>query len=55
LFKILNCSETFADDIGPWMIWGYYISPMMYGQNAIVLNEFLDDRWSVVRILNKFL
>ncbi|PNT22284.2 hypothetical protein POPTR_008G024400v4 [Populus trichocarpa] len=35
------------DDIGPWMIWGYYISPMMYGQNAIVLNEFLDDRWSV--------
>ncbi|KAK1562055.1 hypothetical protein Q3G72_005413 [Acer saccharum] len=22
------------DDIQPWMIWGYYISPMMYGQNA---------------------
>ncbi|CAI9273163.1 unnamed protein product [Lactuca saligna] len=34
------------DDIDPWMIWGYYISPMMYGQNAIVINEFLDDRWS---------
>ncbi|KAJ0102720.1 hypothetical protein Patl1_05926 [Pistacia atlantica] len=34
------------DDIKPWMIWGYYISPMSYGQNAIVLNEFLDDRWS---------
>ncbi|KAK9282777.1 hypothetical protein L1049_010998 [Liquidambar formosana] len=34
------------DDIQPWMIWGYYISPMMYGQNAIVINEFLDDRWS---------
>ncbi|KAL0543693.1 hypothetical protein IC582_018796 [Cucumis melo] len=33
-------------DIEPWMIWGYYISPMMYGQNAIVLNEFLDDRWN---------
>ncbi|EEF30370.1 ATP-binding cassette transporter, putative [Ricinus communis] len=34
------------DDIEPWMIWGYYISPMMYGQNAIVINEFLDERWS---------
>ncbi|KAJ7971515.1 Pleiotropic drug resistance ABC transporter [Quillaja saponaria] len=34
------------DDIQPWMIWGYYISPMMYGQNAIVMNEFLDERWS---------
>ncbi|GLT82049.1 hypothetical protein SLE2022_004630 [Rubroshorea leprosula] len=33
-------------DIGTWMIWGYYISPMMYGQNAIAINEFLDDRWS---------
>ncbi|CAO2839377.1 unnamed protein product [Amaranthus hypochondriacus] len=34
------------DDIGPWMIWGYYLSPMMYGQNALVINEFLDERWS---------
>ncbi|KAK6231796.1 hypothetical protein SCA6_001869 [Theobroma cacao] len=34
------------DDIEPWMIWGYYVSPMMYGQNAIVMNEFLDARWS---------
>ncbi|XP_021728709.1 ABC transporter G family member 39-like [Chenopodium quinoa] len=33
-------------DIGPWMIWGYYISPMMYGQNALVINEFLDERWN---------
>ncbi|XP_012089672.2 pleiotropic drug resistance protein 2 [Jatropha curcas] len=34
------------DDIEPWMIWGYYVSPMMYGQNAIFINEFLDERWS---------
>ncbi|KAL4280604.1 hypothetical protein GQ457_03G028150 [Hibiscus cannabinus] len=34
------------DDIKPWMIWGYYISPMSYGQNAIVITEFLDKRWS---------
>ncbi|KAL7108000.1 hypothetical protein ACP275_06G088600 [Erythranthe tilingii] len=34
------------DDIKPWMIWGFYLSPMMYGQNAIAINEFLDKRWS---------
>ncbi|KAK4279541.1 hypothetical protein QN277_011309 [Acacia crassicarpa] len=34
------------DDLGAWMIWGYYVSPMMYGQNAIAINEFLDKRWS---------
>ncbi|KAG5540819.1 hypothetical protein RHGRI_020899 [Rhododendron griersonianum] len=34
------------DDIQPWMRWGYYIFPMMYGQNAIAMNEFLDKRWS---------
>ncbi|KAM1523847.1 hypothetical protein ACFX10_008508 [Malus domestica] len=34
------------NDLEPWMLWGYYISPMMYGQNAIVMNEFLDKRWS---------
>ncbi|KAM1175707.1 hypothetical protein ACFX19_028669 [Malus domestica] len=38
------------DDIEPWMIWGYYISPMMYGQNAIAINEFLDERWSAPNI-----
>ncbi|KAK2657205.1 hypothetical protein Ddye_010257 [Dipteronia dyeriana] len=38
------------DDLQPWMIWGYYISPMMYGQNAIVMNEFLDKRWDTPNI-----
>jgi len=42
---------SFTDDIEPWMIWGYYASPMMYGQNAIAINEFLDKRWSAVRSL----
>ncbi|KAM2893130.1 hypothetical protein FF1_008519 [Malus domestica] len=34
------------NDLEPWVLWGYYIFPMMYGQNAIVMNEFLDKRWS---------
>ncbi|KAG6761775.1 hypothetical protein POTOM_035008 [Populus tomentosa] len=35
-----------ADDIELWMRWGYYLSPIMYGQNAISINEFLDNRWA---------
>lgn len=42
------CCPVSSDDIEPWMIWGYYVSPMMYGQTAIVMNEFLDKRWSTV-------
>ncbi|KAK1381862.1 Premnaspirodiene oxygenase [Heracleum sosnowskyi] len=34
------------DDIVSWMKWGYYISPLMYGQNSIAVNEFLDERWN---------
>ncbi|XP_074276949.1 ABC transporter G family member 39-like [Silene latifolia] len=33
-------------DLSPWIKWGYYLSPMMYGQHALVINEFFDERWS---------
>ncbi|KAJ7553408.1 hypothetical protein O6H91_06G097000 [Diphasiastrum complanatum] len=33
------------NSIHPWWIWGYWISPLMYGQNAIAVNEFLGKRW----------
>ncbi|KNA07725.1 hypothetical protein SOVF_169190 [Spinacia oleracea] len=42
------------DDIAPWMKWAYYLSPMMYGQNAIVINEFLDKRWSMPNTDSRF-
>ncbi|KAF3785998.1 ABC transporter G family member 45 [Nymphaea thermarum] len=47
------------DDIHPWWIWGFWASPATYAQNAIAVNEFLDERWSmslesgVVNKLNK--
>nr|QVT92349.1 ABC transporter [Salvia miltiorrhiza] len=34
------------NDLDPWLRWTYYFSPLSYGQNAIVMNEFLDKRWS---------
>ncbi|XP_019426185.1 PREDICTED: pleiotropic drug resistance protein 1-like isoform X1 [Lupinus angustifolius] len=33
------------DNIKSWWLWGFWISPMMYGQNAIVINEFLGKKW----------
>ncbi|KAL2953245.1 hypothetical protein AAZX31_19G155100 [Glycine max] len=33
------------DKIKKWWLWGFWISPMMYGQNAMVNNEFLGKRW----------
>ncbi|KAK3438213.1 hypothetical protein EUGRSUZ_C02835 [Eucalyptus grandis] len=33
------------DDVKPWWICGYWISPMMYGQNAMAVNEFLGKQW----------
>ncbi|CAK8535728.1 unnamed protein product [Lathyrus sativus] len=32
-------------DIKKWWIWGYWISPLMYGQNALMANEFLGHSW----------
>ncbi|KAL8505052.1 hypothetical protein ACS0TY_016310 [Phlomoides rotata] len=34
------------NDLRPWLKWAYYVSPISYGQNAIIMNEFLDKRWS---------
>ncbi|KAF7849922.1 hypothetical protein BT93_L0123 [Corymbia citriodora subsp. variegata] len=36
------------EDIKKWWIWGYWISPLMYGQNAIVVNEFLGSNWDKI-------
>ncbi|XP_027181407.1 pleiotropic drug resistance protein 1-like isoform X2 [Coffea eugenioides] len=33
------------DKIKKWWIWGYWISPMTYAENAISVNEFLGNSW----------
>ncbi|KAL8458111.1 hypothetical protein ACS0TY_035843 [Phlomoides rotata] len=36
------------DKVNKWWIWGYYISPMMYAENAILVNEFRGHSWKHV-------
>ncbi|KAK4837165.1 hypothetical protein QYF36_003319 [Acer negundo] len=36
------------EDIKKWWIWVYWCSPLMYGQNAIVVNEFLGLSWDKI-------
>ncbi|XP_044464596.1 pleiotropic drug resistance protein 1-like isoform X2 [Mangifera indica] len=33
-------------NVKKWWLWGYWFSPMMYGQNGIAVNEFLGKSWS---------
>ncbi|KAG6706402.1 hypothetical protein I3842_07G220900 [Carya illinoinensis] len=33
------------DDVQKCWYWGYWVSPLMYGQNAISVNEFLGKSW----------
>jgi hypothetical protein len=51
-FFINQCVSLFrlAEKIKKWWIWGYWISPMMYAQNAISVNEMLGHSWD--KILN---
>ena len=44
-----------TDDTEPWVSWAFYASPMMYAQNAVVINEFLDKRWSAVSAIHIFI
>ncbi|KAL0297339.1 UNVERIFIED_CONTAM: Pleiotropic drug resistance protein 1 [Sesamum radiatum] len=34
------------EDVKNWWLWGYWSSPLMYAQNAIVVNEFTGNSWS---------
>ncbi|KAL6538891.1 hypothetical protein OROMI_025217 [Orobanche minor] len=45
LGRTMILANTFGDVAYYW-IWGYYGSPMMYGMNAIAVNEFLGHQWS---------
>lgn len=46
---ITSISIVLTEDVKKWWIWGYWISPLMYSQNAISTNEFLGKSWSHVR------
>ncbi|KAL0924983.1 hypothetical protein M5K25_003282 [Dendrobium thyrsiflorum] len=36
------------DAVKKWWIWDYWISPFMYSQNAISINEFQGRKWSQI-------
>ncbi|KAL0415301.1 UNVERIFIED_CONTAM: Pleiotropic drug resistance protein 1 [Sesamum latifolium] len=35
-------------NVKKWWIWGYWSSPLMYAQNAIIVNEFTGNSWKKV-------
>uniref|UniRef100_A0ACD6AER2 Uncharacterized protein n=1 Tax=Avena sativa TaxID=4498 RepID=A0ACD6AER2_AVESA len=49
IFFVLGGFLLPKDFIPKWWIWGYWISPLVYGYNALAVNEFYSPRW-----MNKF-
>ncbi|PRQ26833.1 putative sulfate-transporting ATPase [Rosa chinensis] len=41
------------EDMKSWLVWGYYLSPMSYGLNALAVNEFLGKSWRHVSTNSK--
>ncbi|KAL0441591.1 UNVERIFIED_CONTAM: Pleiotropic drug resistance protein 1 [Sesamum radiatum] len=33
------------DDVKKWWLWGYWTSPLMYAENALIVNEFTGHSW----------
>ncbi|KAH9666423.1 ABC transporter G family member 40 [Citrus sinensis] len=48
LLFVLGGFVLSREDIKQWWIWAYWCSPLMYAQNAIVVNEFLGNSWRKV-------
>ncbi|CAN0915029.1 Pleiotropic drug resistance protein 1 [Linum grandiflorum] len=45
LLFVLSGFILSREDVKKWWIWAYWASPMMYGQNALIVNEFLGNSW----------
>ncbi|KAF3334920.1 pleiotropic drug resistance protein 3-like isoform X2 [Carex littledalei] len=43
------------ESVMKWWIWGYWISPLMYVQNAISVNEFMGHSWDKPSISEEML
>uniref|UniRef100_A0ACD5Z6H7 Uncharacterized protein n=1 Tax=Avena sativa TaxID=4498 RepID=A0ACD5Z6H7_AVESA len=48
VFMLLGGFVLSRDSLTKWWIWGYWISPLMYAQNAASVNEFLGHSWQKV-------
>ncbi|KAM6602199.1 hypothetical protein CsatA_021808 [Cannabis sativa] len=48
LLFVLGGFVLSRDFIKGWWIWGYWISPLMYGQTGVVVNEFNGNKWKHV-------
>ncbi|CAI5491780.1 unnamed protein product, partial [Closterium sp. Naga37s-1] len=47
LFVLMGGFVIAKADISNVWIWAYWLSPLMYAQNALAVNEFLAPRWNV--------
>ncbi|KAM3192186.1 hypothetical protein ACQJBY_069418 [Aegilops geniculata] len=53
IFFVLGGFLLPKDFIPKWWIWGYWISPLVYGYNALAVNEFYSPRWMDKFVMDK--
>lgn len=41
----MSYASSVTGDIPKWWQWGYWVSPLTYGFNAIAVNEMFSPRW----------
>uniref|UniRef100_A0A453KMP4 ABC transporter domain-containing protein n=1 Tax=Aegilops tauschii subsp. strangulata TaxID=200361 RepID=A0A453KMP4_AEGTS len=46
IFMLTGGFVLARENVKKWWIWGYWISPLMYAQNALSVNEFLGHSWN---------
>ncbi|KAL1532411.1 transcription factor [Salvia divinorum] len=46
MFFALGGFVLSRNNVKKWWLWGYWSSPLMYAQNAILVNEFTGHSWS---------
>lgn len=53
IFSSSQCLEVLfiAAYMPVWLKWGYWVSPLTYGEIGITVNEFLAPRWEKVIII----
>ncbi|KAG0561906.1 hypothetical protein KC19_9G102300 [Ceratodon purpureus] len=48
VFLVLGGFILSKEDIPKGWIWGYWVTPLSYAQNAIAVNEFRAKRWKII-------
>lgn len=61
IFKLMKCIQMIvlsiflvAASMPTWLEWGFWVSPLSYGEIGLTVNEFLAPRWEKVNFNHSY-